>query len=131
MHMFNFRNLLAESKLYICERFIATKITIKNRRWILALYNFDTHCGNPKIRNFKAMMRIIIVIVSAWFMMLDKRRICVRNGLIYNDIIRSGCRASYACQCEVLHVTESGHDSSMWIWENLICLHCAACHRNL
>lgn len=42
---------------------------MKIHGWLLALCNFDTRCGNPKIKetNFGAMMQIMAVIVSAWF----------------------------------------------------------------
>lgn len=64
MHTFNFRNTLAESKLYIRERFIATKIktNIFAVGWLLFIIFIGVADNLEKKNNFGAMMRIITVI---------------------------------------------------------------------
>lgn len=47
MHTFNFRNMLAESKLFEKDLLKYTKIKRKiySQYRMIVLYNFDMHCG--------------------------------------------------------------------------------------
>jgi len=90
-----------QSKLYI-----AANSLLQDLRW-----KFTTRCSQLSYAilyaksNLEAMTRIVAVIISAWFAVRwICVRNCVRNGLIYNDVIFGLSCDARMHRCKELHI---------------------------